>query len=204
MSKNPNYLQGLAFYKQAEYEKAIEQFTLAIVKEENPNIYSERGIAWFHLGEKENALSDLNYALGLEPHNPYRYSSRAFLRDSMGDTQGAIEDYTKAVELDPDDAIALNNLGMAEEKLGYKERAEARWKQADNLAAQNDLLGKLGIALGQPPPPPPKSETAAEAEAIEEMPAPGFKDYLRVMAGVFTSSKRRSEFWKFLRGHREE
>jgi len=134
-SKNPYFLQGLDKCKTQSYEEAIVLFTKAIEAEENPYIYSERGVAYLHVNNRKQALSDLDKALELEPNNPYRYSSRAYVRDFMGDVKGAVEDYKKAIELDPDDAIAYNNLGLLEEKLGYAESAKKRIKQADKLAA---------------------------------------------------------------------
>ena len=54
------------------------------------------------------------------------------------------------MELDPDDAIALNNLGLLEEQLGYMQKAQERFKQADAL---NNLLDDSGITLPEPPQP---------------------------------------------------
>jgi len=57
---------------------------------------------------------------------------RAFLKSRMGETDGAISDYEKAIMLDPDDAIAYNNLGLAQEQKGFRDRAEKTSKNQMN------------------------------------------------------------------------
>lgn len=91
-------------------------------------------MSYFHLGDKENALADINRSLEIEPHYSYRYSSRAFIKEAFGDTAGAIEDYKMCIALDPDDAIAYNNLGLLEERQGYTQLAKKHFGIADKLA----------------------------------------------------------------------
>lgn len=94
---------------------------------------SERGVGKFHLKDKQGALEDMNLCVEKEPENPYRYSCRAYIRSNMNDNNGAIEDYRKAVELDPEDSIALNNLGMLEEKAGKIEASKRTFAKTDKL-----------------------------------------------------------------------
>lgn len=128
------YKRGSARLKLSDYAGAIADFDLGLkLQPNNAIILSDRGVA-LHLSERpEAAMADFNRALELEPKNPYRYSSRAYVRAAYGDVQGAIADYNKCLELDPDDAIALNNLGMLEEKLGYA-TSKDRFAQADRLS----------------------------------------------------------------------
>ena len=57
--------------------------------------------------------------------------------------RGAIVDYQKAINLDPEDSIAHNNLGLLQEKLGYKEKAKKNYERADQLADVDKLLNKI-------------------------------------------------------------
>ena len=116
----------------------------------NPDIYNDRAVCYFHQGRKRDALADLDYAVQLQPNYGYRYASRAYLKSALKDIDGAIADYQKAVELDPEDAIALNNLGLLEEQLGYMQKAQERFTQADAL---NHLLDDSGVTLPEPPQP---------------------------------------------------
>lgn len=143
ISLNKHYLEGRKHFDSGNFASAVAAFTQAIVQEENPGIYSERGVAYLHLGQKHLSLADMEYAAGLEPENPYRYSSRAFVKDAMGDLEGAIADYELAISLDPDDAIAHNNLGMLLEKQGHKAAANQRFATADRLAGATPSILNL-------------------------------------------------------------
>ena len=91
------------------------------------------------------SLTNMNKAQELEPRNPYRYSSRAYIKDAIGDLEGAIADYKKCIELDPQDAVAHNNLGMLEEKLGRKKKADNHFKKADEISKdeKSPFFGKF-------------------------------------------------------------
>ncbi len=142
-STNKYFIQGLELSGNENYRAAIDLFTRAIETEENPEIYYERALAYFHSGDIHSALVDLNHAQELDPENPFRYSSRAFVRDKNGDLEGAMEDYKKAIELDPTDAIAFNNLGLLEEKAGFQGMASDRFKTADELAENTGLFNEF-------------------------------------------------------------
>lgn len=122
-------------YRDKDFENAVYWYSRAIsVSPEEAELYSERGVSYFHRKMLKESLTDMNRAQELEPKKPYRYSSRAYIKDSMGDTAGAIEDYKIAIELDPEDAVAHNNLGLLEEKLGHMAQAKAMFDLADALA----------------------------------------------------------------------
>ena len=143
ISSNPNYIAGRKKFEAQDFEGALADYNRCIAEEENPNVYSERGVVYFYLKQLDKSLADMDHAADLEPENPYRYSSRAYIKDAMGDLEGAIQDYEKAVELDPEDSIAYNNLGLLQEKLGYKTKAQHNFKRADELADVDELLQKI-------------------------------------------------------------
>ncbi|MEZ4722648.1 MAG: tetratricopeptide repeat protein [Flavobacteriales bacterium] len=143
ISNNPHYINGRKKFEAQQFLAALELFNKAIEEEENPSIYSERGVVWYYLNEKERSLADMDHAASLEPSNPYRYSSRAYIKDWIGDIKGAIADYEKAVELDPNDSIAYNNLGLLQEKQGYVDKAKKNYERADKLSGVDELLVKI-------------------------------------------------------------
>lgn len=143
ISSNPNYISGRKKFEAQDFQGALEDYNRCLKEEENPNVYSERGVVYFYLKQLDKSLDDMNYAAELEPENPYRYSSRAYIKDARGDIEGAIADYEKAVTLDPEDSIAYNNLGLLQEKLGYRKKAEKNFKRADELADVDELLQKI-------------------------------------------------------------
>jgi len=117
---NSDFLNAEKLLKSEQYEKALTLYNNAVSAEKfNPIYVSQRAVCYFHLKQLPNALKDMDKAVELDPEYSYRYASRAFIRDASGDTKGAVEDYKRAIELDPSDAVAFNNLGLLEEKLGY-------------------------------------------------------------------------------------
>ena len=134
-SSQENQLPILAFsyQKTKRWENAMECWNRLIAK--NPNnaeYYNERGVCKFNMRFK-HAIQDFNRAVELEPNNPYFHSCRAYIKDKTGDTEGSVEDYTKSLSLDPTDAITMNNLGLAEQKLGHTAKARAQFKASDEL-----------------------------------------------------------------------
>jgi Flp pilus assembly protein TadD len=130
-----NYLSILAFsyQKTKRWENAMECWNHLIKKEPtNAEYYNERGVCKFNMRFK-HAIQDFDRAIELEPNNAYFYSCRAYIKDKTGDTEGSVEDYTKSLSLDPTDAITMNNLGLAEQKLGHTAKARAQFKASDEL-----------------------------------------------------------------------
>ena len=118
---------------QNKFEQAINYCNKQLEKNQNiADLLGLRAVAKFH-AKDISCIDDLNKAITLEPKNPYRYSSRAYIIDILGNTEAAIEDYLFAIELDPTDHIAINNLGMLEEKMGRKALAKSRFDKVDEL-----------------------------------------------------------------------
>lgn len=143
ISNNPFYLSGRKKFEAKDFAGALNDYNKALESEENPSIYSERGVVWYYLGDKKKSLADMDHAASLEPDNPYRYSSRAYIKDWIGDIEGAIQDYERAVALDPEDSIAFNNLGLLQEKQGYVDKAKSNYERADKLEGVDELLAKI-------------------------------------------------------------
>ncbi|MEM9052399.1 MAG: tetratricopeptide repeat protein [Bacteroidota bacterium] len=134
--------KAIEAYQSKDYENAVYWYSRAIsVSPDDPELYSERGVSYYHRKMLTEALDDMNRAQEIQPEKPYRYSSRAYIKDAMGDTEGAVEDYKIAVSLDPDDAVAHNNLGLLEEKLGHMAQAKAMFDLADALAKNENGFG---------------------------------------------------------------
>ena len=129
-------------------------------------------------------MSDLNQAIELDPVNAYRYSSRAYILDALGDTEAAVVDYLKAVELDPEDFVAFNNLGLLEEKLGRKAKAQSSFDQSDALMGLKKKEGKYHF------PEAPLQQKLNEAKD---------RSLLSSFKETFTSKEGWQSFYTFLR-----
>lgn len=219
--ENKDWIDGSKFANDRKWEEALHAFERAMEQiADNPDLIHDRAVAMFNLGRKEEALSELDRAVVLQPDYSYRYSSRAYMRSALKDIHGAIEDYKKAIELDPEDAIAHNNLGMLEEQLGYTKEARDRYSVADELKG---ILKDAQIDSEAPPKKtPPKVEPikdeAAYLKKLQEQGSPVSSErplspkkpiviqpaekaggiFTEALA-VFTDKRRRGEFFRFIR-----
>jgi Flp pilus assembly protein TadD len=192
MAGKQYYLKGMKLLDEARFKEALVQFNKALdLEPDHPDYLSDRAVTYFHLDKKDLAMIDLNRAQQLDKSNPYRYSSRAFVKDSLGDLDGAIADYRKAIELDPDDAIAHNNLGLLEEKSGYKKQSEERFAKADELMGiqSADKSNKKEFIAMNPEP---------KKNGPQNDPETKTSGWRHVKYAVFTKSGRK-EFFKFIK-----
>lgn len=187
--------------KKGELNSALAFFEKALQKDPGqPDIYSDRGVSYLHLGMKTEALADFDLCIEIQPDYSYRYSSRAYARDFFGDTAGAIEDYERAVALDPDDSIAYNNLGLLQEKNGYNKKAKENFERADRLSKIENHLYEVMDELEQA-----EINTDNQKEVqVHEMKDPAVIRDTQVKARkefskIFTTKSQFKEFLKFIR-----
>lgn len=191
--ENKDWKEGMELSKDRKWPEALAAFDRAMKTiSDDPDLIHDRAVAMFNLGQQKDALKELDRAVLLQPDYSYRYASRAYMRNACKDIHGAIEDYKKAVELDPEDAIALNNLGLLEEQLGYRDEADQRFRAADELKG---ILKDRGIDLENAPNPKSMAESE-ETGGKEEVSSGSIWSEFRK---VFVSKDSRSEFFSFLR-----
>jgi tetratricopeptide (TPR) repeat protein len=94
--------------KAKEYNKTVEDAKLILAFS-----YYNRGTAYIHKGEYDNAIEDYNKAIELKPDFAEAYNNRGNTYSDKGEYDNAIEDYNKAIKLKPDFAVAYNNRGNA-------------------------------------------------------------------------------------------
>jgi tetratricopeptide (TPR) repeat protein len=190
--------KAIALLKEQKFKAAGELLSKAIAAyPDSAELISERGVLHLHLGNKREALQDMDKAVELQPQNSYRYSSRAFTRDRFGDTEGAIADYQIAVNLDPEDDIAHNNLGLLQEKLGYIDKAKRNFEKADRLnqerTGKTEVGGRHNHELEAEKIAPRNIQREIEAERKLQ------KTFTEQFFSVFTDKKERQSFFQFIR-----
>ena len=172
-----------------DYQQALKIFDdLIYLFPNEANLLSDRGVIFIHLNKKEEALKDFDQAVFLEDSYGYRYASRAYARDFFGDTEAAIFDYEKAIKLDPEDAVSYNNIGLLQEKLGYKQKAQKNFELADEISKdQKDNL------ISQP------AVLKNEAPKVQEESSIKNKSFFSEFLKVFKSKKQFREFIGFIK-----
>jgi tetratricopeptide (TPR) repeat protein len=76
----------------------------------NPKFYNNRGIAYGEKGQYDQAISDFNKAIEINPRYDKAYNNRGIVHRLKGQYGQAISDFNKAIEINPMDAQAYNNL----------------------------------------------------------------------------------------------
>jgi tetratricopeptide (TPR) repeat protein len=204
MTAEQHYNKGKAYLKERVADKALDCFNYALeINPDSPYILSDRGVAYFHLKKYDLAIIDMDKAVALQPENPYRYASRAYIRSAMGDNQGGVEDYKKTIALDPTDAIAHNNLGLLEEKMGYAKSAKDHFTVADQISEKDTFYGKLYGKTEKPTKVDPGDSVAGDDKVSQSSPNGQEVEenigYWSLVFQVFKSKSSFKEFLKFLK-----
>lgn len=187
------FAKGLAKAKEKDFLGAIDHFTIAISEDKsNVEHYAERAVAYLNTKQYDLSMFDMNICIELEPNNSYRYSCRAFLKSKMGEADGAISDYEMAIMLDPDDAIAYNNLGLAQEQKGFRERAERSFKRSNELIGYDPEKKREAGAVAVPDTPLDTSMSNLEPKSVN-------LTKKEIARQVFTNKKSFQEFLRFIR-----
>jgi FOG: TPR repeat len=108
--------RGTAYDNSGNYQKAIEDYNLALKYKPNNNtgidIYGNRGNSRLKLGDVQGAIEDYNQAISIDQKFVSAYRGRGSAYSELGNYKKAIEDYTKAIELDPNLAYVYLHRGM--------------------------------------------------------------------------------------------
>lgn len=131
------YDDGVARYKAKEYATVIESFTRLIGDAEKnkkieEDLYYYRGQSYYHTGEYQNALTDLDRALSLNHYNKATinwYKARCF--DKLSKPEDATRYYSSALA-EADKSKKLSSQILAD-------RAEYLSRQGNLAGAQADL-----------------------------------------------------------------
>lgn len=115
---------GMAYVRQGEYERAVEEFAAAICADPRYiKAYNNRGGVYTLLHKYEEALQDFDQALSLAPDYAKAYNNRAYVRVKLGNYDQAIDDADKAIAIGPEEAVFYDTRGYA--YAGKKLYAEA-------------------------------------------------------------------------------
>lgn len=92
---------------------------------DNANYFANRGLAYAHLQQWENALADYCHAIDLNPNLDRAYSNRANLHAAQQNWVEAIMDYDQAIDLNPLNIRARFNQAITFREMGDYEEALA-------------------------------------------------------------------------------
>jgi len=90
---------------------------------EDADAYISRGVSYLKKGQIEDAISDFNKAINLDPGKAIAYVARGSAYHMLDQLDNAISDYNKAIEINPDLAVAYQNRGSVYYRLGRFDNA---------------------------------------------------------------------------------
>jgi eukaryotic-like serine/threonine-protein kinase len=160
--------------RDAAYKSAAQAYGDAIAKRVNyPDAYLQRGHMLFHLGRVDEAVKDLEKAVGADRPNPAWYAARGGILHEMGRIPEALADFEKALSLRPNDPDLLRNLGSIH-------------AQQKNYAKAVDCYDRALKAA------PDHAESLAGRGAAKY----GLKDYNAALADFTAALPKASRTWR--------
>ena len=101
-------------------------------------MHAHYGMCLVFFGRNDEALSEVQRALALDPLSPRFGFTSGRLRFFTRQYDAAIEQYRKTLELDPNFPPVHEGLGDAYEKKGMQKEAIAEWANALSLTGENE------------------------------------------------------------------
>ncbi len=95
--------------------------------------HDNRGIAYCLKGQHDQAISDFNKAIEIDPKHAGAFYSRGIAYAHKGQYDQAISDFNKAIEINPKHAGACYSRGLAYNHKGQFDQAIADWQKAREL-----------------------------------------------------------------------
>lgn len=151
--------EGNAFFKNGDFQKAVECFSKAIEADaENASYYSNRSAAYIKLKDFDAALADGEMCVKLKPEWGKGYSRQGtalFMKQAYAE---AIAVYARGLAVDPADQLLTQGLASAQKKLAggsdtkkkKKKRGKNKKKKEEEEKKEDDQEEDhvIGIDLG--------------------------------------------------------
>ena len=142
--------EKLAFAQRrdGQIDDAISSFTKSIGIAESTDAYNERGTAYFLKGQVNDAITDYDRAIALDPNNGDAFNNRAWANYKLGHMSEAKADVDKAEGLIPGKADVWDTRGHILEAVGDRAGAIKSFEKAltidPTLQSSDAGLKRLG------------------------------------------------------------
>lgn len=123
----------LFFDELSDYKQTISDLTEKLETKKNTNAYNNLGIAYFEIGQYEEALTNLNASIELNDKNGIAYINRAELYKKWNKLGESESDYGKAIELNPKDATFWRCRAYLRKEKGELINALSDFKRAKRI-----------------------------------------------------------------------
>lgn len=145
-------MQAMQAAQFGDYQETVRLLTESLQKyPDNGEAYHNRGMAYSKMQRWQEALSDFNHAIALEPH-PSSYEQRGLIYYHLGDRHSAYQDWQETLRMDPGRTFPLINLGwLCIEEKRYQEAIDHCTQAIDvepTLAAAYKNRAQAYLELG--------------------------------------------------------
>ena len=114
LDANAYYEKGNTYYEQGDYDRAIENYNMAVVlNSQFLECYFNRALCYYNKKNYDKAIEDYTKAANIDADNPLIYNNRGDAYYRKQDFEKAIADYNKAISLNPEYLKAYYNRGLA-------------------------------------------------------------------------------------------
>ena len=134
------YRRGNCYEELGLFDRAIEEMTSLLEKDEDWMVYVLRGDQYCLSGRLDEAIADFTSAIEEDPMDSYGYYRRGWCYELKGDREKAMEDYDLGLELDEDEPYLHLMRGELFLLDGKKAEADADFEaimQEDTVANGN-------------------------------------------------------------------
>jgi tetratricopeptide (TPR) repeat protein len=126
--------RGNMYRLRGQYDFALADFGRAISLDSNdPRAYHNRGLLYQAIGRHDPAIDDFSKAISLAPGNSEPFNARGLSYLAVGDAKAALDDFNVVVMRDMASYIGWTNQGLALEKLGQLDKANAAFVYAASV-----------------------------------------------------------------------
>ncbi|XP_037028931.1 sperm-associated antigen 1 [Bradysia coprophila] len=107
---NKHRIKGNEFYKAADYDEAIREYSLSIQIYHTASAFNNRAITYFKLNNLDMTIADCEQCLRLEPNNVKALQRKAQALSSQSRYREAYDDCTKILSIESNNEWARNKL----------------------------------------------------------------------------------------------
>jgi tetratricopeptide (TPR) repeat protein len=142
------YLRGVFFQDEGQYQQAEESYTTAIALDPTfSRAHNALGSVYERTGRLNEAIASMRLAVRYEPESDHAYFSLGNALYAAGRAREAIEAYDQALRINPRNSQALNNLAAVHITAGNYDVAIAALERTLKLEPANTNVYKnLGIS----------------------------------------------------------
>ena len=124
LSDSDPFISGIDYYKQKQYQKAVEALAEVIESEpDNVDAFRVRGSSFMKLGKYDNAIKDFQKAIDLAPHRNGVYSDLGTAWYYYQNYEKALDNYNLEIKNGHRNHLVFFNRALCFKKLGKMEKA---------------------------------------------------------------------------------